>query len=76
MFWPERCILKRMKKHGAKAEEKGIDVEAAARVRDACVKVALNAYENARMDGLCQEGAWEAAVSAMRMLDVDKIVEE
>ena len=53
-----------------------IDVEVAATVRDACVQVALDAYETARMDGLCNEGAWEAAVSAIRMLDVDRIVAE
>lgn len=65
-----------MKQDLRKPESKEIDVEAAAAVRDACVRVALNAYENARMDGLCHEGAWEAAVSAMRMLDVDRIVAE
>lgn len=59
-----------------KAEGKEMRVEAAAAVRAACVRTALDAYENARMDGLCHEGAWEAAVSAMRMLDLDKIVAE
>ena len=60
----------------SKVEGKGTDVEVAAQVRDACVRVALNAYENARMDGLCHDGAWEAAVGAMRMLDVERIVAE
>lgn len=59
-----------------KVEGKGTDVEVAEQVRDACVRVALNAYENARMDGLCHDGAWEAAVGAMRMLDVERIVAE
>lgn len=60
----------------SKVEGKGTDVEVAAQVRDACVRVALNAYENACMDGLCHDGAWEAAVGAMRMLDVERIVAE
>lgn len=65
-----------MNGYGAKSERKGTDVEIAGKVRKACVQVALDAYENARMDGLCHEGAWEAAVSAMRILDVDRIVAE
>lgn len=58
------------------AEEKQGDGAVAAAVRAACVQAALDAYETARMDGLCHEGAWEAAVSAMRMLDVDRIAAE
>ena len=50
-------------------------VELATVIRDACVKAALDAYENARMDGLCHEGAWEVAVGAMRNLNVERIVE-
>ncbi|MCF8151195.1 MAG: hypothetical protein K9K30_06160 [Burkholderiaceae bacterium] len=44
-------------------------------VRNACVLAALDAYENAQISGLCQEGAWEVAIDAMRMLDLRKIVE-
>ena len=43
-------------------------------VRAACVEAALRGYEDAMMSGLCREGAWEAAVSAMRMLDVEQAV--
>ena len=39
-------------------------------VRGACVLAALRAYEDAGMQGLCLEGRWEAAVSAMRDLDL------
>lgn len=46
----------------------------AAAVRDACVQAALDAYETARMDGLCHDGAWEVAVSAMRALNVERVV--
>ena len=46
----------------------------ARQVRNECIQTALSAYENASMSGLCGEGAFEAAVSAMRMLDVDALV--
>ena len=38
--------------------------------RQACVDAALDGYENARLSGLCHEGAWEAAVSAIRRADL------
>ena len=38
----------------------------AERVRAACVETALKAYEEAGVQGLCAEGRWEVAVSAMR----------
>jgi len=40
------------------------------RVREALIRTALEAYADASMQGLCAEGAWEAAVSAMRRLDL------
>lgn len=49
--------------------------DVARQVRDECIQTALSAYENASISGLCGEGAFEAAVSAMRMLDVDALVE-
>lgn len=42
----------------------------AERVRAALLERALAAHDDARLQGLCMEGAWEAAVSAMRALDV------
>ena len=45
-------------------------------VRSACIAAALKGYESAAISGLCQEGAWEAAVGAMRMLDVEKLIRE
>ena len=41
----------------------------AAVVRDACVREALRAYEDAGLQGLCGEGRWEYAVQALRALD-------
>ena len=48
--------------------------EIAALIEDACYQAGVTAYENARMDGLCHEGAWECAVEAMRSLDFQALV--
>jgi hypothetical protein len=42
-------------------------------VRQACIEAAQAAYEDARLDGLCHEGAWECAVDAIRSLDLASI---
>jgi hypothetical protein len=39
-------------------------------VRAEVVKSAMTAYEHAAMQGLCSEGAWEVAITAMRRLDL------
>jgi hypothetical protein len=43
------------------------------RVRAAVVRAAQAAYEDAALRGLCCEGAWEVAVSAMRQLDLSEV---
>lgn len=50
-------------------------MELASRVRSACVQAALDGYEQAQIAGLCQEGAWEVAVDAMRMLDLKTVLQ-
>jgi hypothetical protein len=50
------------------AEAAGLSV--VERVRSALVQCALTAYEDAGARGLCSEGAWEAAIGAMRNLDL------
>lgn len=42
-------------------------------VRRACIEAALAAYEDAGVSGLCAEGRWEAAVSAMQSLDLKRV---
>jgi hypothetical protein len=42
----------------------------AERLRHLLVQTALSAYEDAALRGLCSEGAWEAAVSALRQVDL------
>jgi glutamate formiminotransferase/formiminotetrahydrofolate cyclodeaminase len=39
-------------------------------MRDALIQAGLAAYEDAGFSGLCHEGRWEAAVAAMRGVDV------
>jgi hypothetical protein len=51
-------------------------MQLASRVRNACILAALDGYERAQIAGLCQEGAWECAVDAMRMVELDAILQE
>lgn len=50
-------------------------LQLASTVRSACVRAALEGYEQAQIVGLCQEGAWEAAIDAIRMLDLKAILD-
>ena len=45
-------------------------------IRDACIDAALQAYEDAGVQGLCAEGRWEAAVSALRTIDLRPLLRE
>lgn len=44
-------------------------------VRKVCGKVAQEAYESAGISGLCEEGRWECAVSAIQSLDLEAIID-
>jgi hypothetical protein len=48
----------------------------AERVRAACLNAALAAYEDAGIRGLCADGRWEAAVAAIRQVDLSGVVEQ
>jgi hypothetical protein len=43
-------------------------------VRAACQKAAQEAYENAAMSGLCEEGAIEVALGAIATIDLDALI--
>lgn len=43
-------------------------------VREACVRAALDAFEDASISGLCCTGAWECAVGAIRTLDLADVL--
>ena len=45
----------------------------AEQVRQACIQEALRAYEDAGISGLCHEGRFEAAISAVRILDLSRL---
>ena len=45
-------------------------------IRAACVQAAQQGYERAAADGLCDEGALEVALDAIRSLDLDQILRE
>ena len=44
------------------------------RVRAACLEAALAAYEDAGIRGLCTEGQWEAALAAIRDVDLSGVL--
>lgn len=43
-------------------------------IRDRCFSAAVQAYEDARSDGLCHDGAWECALAALRSIDFEAVV--
>ncbi|MEN8171148.1 MAG: acetyltransferase [Pseudomonadota bacterium] len=43
-------------------------------VHAACIKAARNGYQDAAISGLCGEGAQEAALSAIQMVDIESII--
>ena len=45
-------------------------------IRDVCIAAAKQGYENAAMSGLCEEGALEAALSAIHMVDLEATLRE
>ena len=48
----------------------------AKRSRDACLQAALQAYEDAGIQGLCEEGRWEAAVGALKTVELAPLLRE
>lgn len=38
----------------------------------ACIEAALRRYEEAKISGLCHEGAWEIAVDTLRKLSFEE----
>ena len=49
-------------------------LELAEAIRAACLRAAASAYEDAGIQGLCEEGRWEAALGAIRSLDLRPLV--
>ncbi|MEX2585544.1 MAG: acetyltransferase [Balneolaceae bacterium] len=49
-------------------------LELAEAVRQACIKAAAEGFQDASIQGLCQEGAVEAAISAIEMMDLKALI--
>jgi len=45
-------------------------------VRTACIKAALEAYEEGGILGLCAEGRWEYAISVLQQLDLETLIKQ
>jgi hypothetical protein len=50
-------------------------VRMAEQLRRALIERAIAAFEDASMQGLCCEGAWEATISALRHVDLEGLIE-
>lgn len=50
--------------------------DAAKRIRQACLEAVLQAYEDAGVQGLCAEGRWEAAINALRTVELAPLLRE
>jgi len=48
----------------------------AKRIRDTCLEAVLQAYEDAGIQGLCEEGRWEAAVGALKSVELAPLLRE
>jgi hypothetical protein len=44
-------------------------------VRAACLDAAMLAYEDAGIRGLCADGRWEAALAAIRLLNLSGVID-
>jgi hypothetical protein len=43
-------------------------------VREACIRAALDGYEQGGLGGLCAEGRFEMAIDSVRALNLDGVV--
>ncbi len=74
--------MDRPNKDGHQADAPGSSVAAeeqkrlAEAVREACARAAIEAYEEAGLAGLCDEGRWEAAIDRLRTLNLEPILDE
>ena len=48
----------------------------AKRIRARCIETVLQAYEDAGIQGLCEEGRVEAAIDALRTVDLAPLLRE
>jgi hypothetical protein len=53
-----------------------LELKIARAVQKACIEAASKTFEDASISGLCDEGALEAAIGAIEMLDIDALLGE
>ncbi len=53
-----------------------MEKEIAEKIREACIKAAREGFMDASISGLCDEGAMEAAISSMQMINLDRILQD
>lgn len=58
------------------SSDQELAVKIAAEVVAACKRKLSEAYEEAGISGLCDEGRWEAALGSLSTIDLEKIVAE
>jgi hypothetical protein len=56
--------------------EKSLKKKQLENIRQACIAAAIEAYEDAGLRGLCQEGRWDIAIDAMKHVNLDHIVKK
>lgn len=59
-----------------KKEKNSFAFALAKTIQNTCIKEAKSGFRDASIRGLCSEGAMEAAISAIQMIDVEKIVRD
>ena len=55
---------------------RSIEMEIAKKIQEAAVRAAREGFNEASMSGLCSEGAIEAAVGAIQLLDLEELISE
>lgn len=53
-----------------------MEKETAEKIREACIKAAREGFMDASISGLCDEGAIEAAIGSIQMLNLERILQE
>ena len=70
---PALAVLLQRGKMDLEIPEISAPLQLAERVRAALIEHALAAHADAGVRGLCAQGAWEAAVGALRSLDLEPL---
>lgn len=59
-----------------KEADRSREILIAEAVREACIKVAKESFQEALFSGLCSDGAAEMALGALKSLDIGQIIQD